>query len=153
MQGPAQESKTNPQEESGQMSYSKQTVDGYFFTLKGFYIFFIPIAVPYKKLYTAVPAAGLKMNEKSGPILESGKMFGTGWIGLEIEKPTQAREDVVHIQGDFQCFEHRGPYKDLGKVCKKITKDYPAAKEYYNLYLDDPTKVKPEDCRTQVLFR
>lgn len=35
----------------------------------------------------------------------------------------------------------------------KMMKEHSRAKDYYNLYLDDPEKVRPEDCRTQIYFR
>ncbi len=133
--------------------YSKKSLDGYFYTTKGFYVFFIPVKVPYKQVYGMADAKGLKKKQEFGPILEKGKMFGSGWIGVEIEKPKDDRSDVVHIKGDFKMYEHKGAYKTLGKVYKKIMKDKPGAKEYFNLYLDDPEKTKPEDCRTQVFFR
>ncbi len=98
-------------------------------------------------------AAGLKKKEAFGPILESGRLFGFGWIGIEVEQPTSARSDVIHVKGDFQMYEHRGPYKTLGKAYKKIMKECPSKKEYFNLYLDDPEKVQPENLRTQILFK
>lgn len=133
--------------------YAKKPLNGFFYKTKGFYIFHIPVRVPYKQIYSLATAASLKKKQDFGPILEQGKMFGFGWIGLEVEKPTKDRDDVVHVAGDFEMFEHRGPYKTLGKAYKKIMKDRPGFKESYNLYLDDPEKVKPEDCRTQIYFR
>ncbi len=133
--------------------YSKKTLNGYYFKSKGFYAFFIPIAVPYNKIYALAESAGLKKEESFGPILEKGKMFGFGWIGVEVEKPLQNRDDVININGEFDVYEHKGPYKTLGQAYKKIMKERPGAKEYFNLYLDDPVKVKPENCRTHIYFR
>jgi hypothetical protein len=133
--------------------YAKKNLNSYFYTTKGFYVFFIPVKVPYKQVYGMADSAGLKKKEAFGPILEKGQMLGSGWVGVEIEKPAETRPDVIHISGDFEMYEHKGPYKTLGKAYKKIMKDRPHAKEYYNFYLDDPEKTKPEDCRTQVLFR
>jgi len=135
------------------MLYSIINIDSYFFTMPGFYGFFIPIHVPYKKIYAAAQKAGFQKKEEYGPILESAKMLGLGFIGIEIEKPERDRKNVIHIQGEFRVYEHRGPYRTLGKAYKLIMKDHPQAKQYFNLYLDDPQHVLPQDLRTRVLFR
>ncbi len=133
--------------------YEKKILDGHYFTTKGFYIFFIPVKVPYKQIYSMAEKAGLKKKDAFGPILERGSMFGLGWIGVEVEKPNVPRADVVHIKGEFQMYQHQGPYKTLGKAYKKIMKECPSKKEYLNLYLDDPEKVLAENLRTQILFK
>ena len=133
--------------------YSKKTLDAYYFTTPGFYALFIPVKVPYKQIYSTAAAAGIKLKESAGPILESGKMLGFGWIGVEIEGALLDRANVTHISGEFDMYEHQGPYKTIGKAYKKIMKERPKAKQYLNLYLDDPEKTAPEKCRTQILFR
>lgn len=133
--------------------YEKKNLNGYFYKTKGFYVFFIPVKVPYKQVYALADSAGLKKKLEFGPILEKGKMFGFGWIGVEVEKPAQHRDDVIHVTGEFEMYEHKGPYKNLGLAYKKIMKECPSAKDCYNMYLDDPEKVRPEDLRTQVYFR
>lgn len=133
--------------------YTKKNIDAYFYTTKGFYVFHIPVKVPYKQLYGMANAAGLKKKEEFGPILEQGKMFGFGWIGVEVEKPSENKADVIHVSGDFDVYEHKGPYKTLGKAYKKIMNEKSKAKEYFNLYLDNPEKVPTENLRTQILFR
>ena len=133
--------------------YTKKNFNGYFYKTKGFYAFFIPIKVPYKTVYDMADAVGLKKKQEFGPILEKGKRLGFGWIGVEIEKPDQPRDDVVYVSGDFEMYEHKGAYKTIGQTYKKIMKEHPGAKDYYNLYLDDPEKIRPEDCRTQIYFR
>lgn len=133
--------------------FSKKKLDGHFFTATGFYIFHIPVKVPYQRIYELADAAGLKKTESFGPILERGSLFGSGWIGIEVDEPSSRRDDVVHVSGEFEMYEHKGAYKTLGKAYQKIKKERPTLKEFYNLYLDDPQKVKPEDCRTQIYFR
>lgn len=133
--------------------YARRQLDSWYFTVPGFYLFFIPVRVPYKQIYAKADAAGLKKKEAFGPILEKGKVFGFGWIGIEIEKPSERRGDVTRVSGDFERHEHRGPYKTLGQAYRKIMKERPGAKEFYNLYLDDPEKTPPEALRTHVLFR
>ncbi|MCX6125032.1 MAG: hypothetical protein NTV34_09850 [Proteobacteria bacterium] len=133
--------------------YSKKSLDGFYFRTTGFYIFFIPVKVPYKQIYTAADAAGLKKREAFGPILEWPKMFGFGFIGVEVENPGSDRSDVVKVHGTFDMYEHRGSYKTLGQSYKKIMKEKPKPKEFLNLYLDDPDKVAPDQCRTEILFR
>jgi hypothetical protein len=133
--------------------YSKRSFDGYYFKTPGFYVFNIPIAVPYKKIYAKAMDAGHKLKEQFGPILESGKLFGSGWIGIEVEKPKADSDDVIHFTGQFETLEHKGPYKNLGKSCQKIKKERPDTIERFNLYLDDPETVAPENLRTLILFR
>lgn len=133
--------------------YTKRTLDSYFFKTNGFYIFHIPVNVPYKKIYVLADAAGVKKKEDFGPILESSKMFGSGWIGIEVDASAKSHADVIHIQGEFNQYEHKGPYRTINQGCNKITKENPGAKVYYHIYLDDPDKLKPEDCRTQLLFK
>ncbi len=133
--------------------FAKKEMNSYFFKTKGFYIFWIPVAVPYKEIYRRAQDAGLKPTQNAGPILEKGATFGFGWIALEVEKPSGPREDVVQIKGPFEMLEHKGPYKTIGASYKIIKKERPKAQEHFNLYLDDPEKVKPEDCRTEILFR
>jgi hypothetical protein len=82
--------------------FSKKTLDGYFYTTKGFYIFFIPIGVPYKKIYSLADGAGLKKKAEFGPILEKGSLFGKGWIGVEIEQPREQLADVVHVAASLK---------------------------------------------------
>lgn len=133
--------------------FSKKTLDGYFYKTKGFYLFFIPVKVPYQAIYQKAENAGLKKKEQFGPILEKAKLLGFGWIGVEVEAPSSKRDDVVHVAGNFEMYEYKGPYKTLGRAYKKLLKERPKAKDYLNLYLDDPNKVAAEECRTQILFR
>jgi hypothetical protein len=98
-------------------------------------------------------AAGLKKKDAFGPILESGRMFGFGWIGVEVEKPNEERRDVIHVKGDYQMYEHKGPYKTLAKAYKEVMKTCPGKKDYLNLYLDDPEKIPAQNLRTQILFK
>ena len=141
--------------------FKNKSLDGNYFKTSGFYIFHIPVKVPYKQIYSMADNAGLEQKEAFGPILESGRRFGFGWIAIEVEKPkSQAnsqsnsqRANVIHIKGDYQMYEHVGPYKNLGQAYKQIMKEFPGKKEYLNLYLDDPEKVAPQNLRTQILFR
>lgn len=133
--------------------FEKKRIDASYFKTKGFYAFFIPVKVPYKQIYSLADKAGLQKKDTFGPIIERGKMFGFGWIGVEVNKPSMPRDDVVAISGEFETYVHTGPYKTIGTAYKKIMKSRPAAKEFYNLYLDDPEKVSPEQCRTQIYFK
>ena len=133
--------------------YGKKSLDGYYFRTTGFYIFHIPVKVPYKEIYALADQSGVKQKVPFGPILEWSKMFGIGHIGVEVEKPADNREDVVRVMGTYDMYEHKGPYKTIGKAYKKIMKEKPKFKECLNLYLDDPAKVPPEQCRTQILFK
>jgi len=133
--------------------YSKLKLDSYYFKIKSFYAFFIPLGVPYKEIYKITDKSKFKRREVHSPILESARMFGIGWIGVEIEKPTMVPDNVFNLKGEFEVYEHRGPYKTIGKAYKKIMKERPVAREFFNLYFDDPEKVLPEACRTQILFR
>ena len=134
--------------------YMRKTLNAYYFVARGFYLFFIPIAVPYKKIYRFARSAGLKLMQPndSGAILESNRMFGFGWIGIEVNGPKQNRPDVLHVQGDYEAYEYTGSYKKLGQAYKKIMKENPGKKEFLNLYLDDPQITPAEQCRTVIMF-
>lgn len=133
--------------------YGKKSLDGYYFRTTGFYIFHIPVKVPYKEIYAMADRAGVKQKVAGGPILEWSKMLGTGYIGVEVEKPGQDRDDVIRVAGSYDMYEHKGPYRTLGKAYKKIMKERSNIKECMNLYLDDPANTSPEQCRTQIIFR
>jgi effector-binding domain-containing protein len=133
--------------------YGKTKLNAHYFTTKGFYIFFIPVKVPYKAVYQLADSAGVKKTLAHGPIVEKGSLFGFGWIGVEIEKPSTHQKDVVHISGDFETYRHTGPYKTLGQAYKRIMKERTKPRECYNIYLDDPVATPPEKCRTDILFR
>jgi hypothetical protein len=134
-------------------TYGKTTLDGHYFRTSGFYFLCIPIAVPYKKIYARAETAGLRQKTAHGPILESAPVFGAGWIGVEVEAPVQPRPGVVHVAGDFETYEHRGPYKTLGRAYQKLRRERPGQWEFFNLYLDDPAATAPADCRTVIHFR
>src|SRR5436190_2032502 len=77
--------------------YAKQSLKGHFFIAPGFYILRIPVKVPYKRIYSLADSAGLKQKAHQGPILESGKMLGFGWIGVEVEIPSTLRCSAVYF--------------------------------------------------------
>ncbi len=133
--------------------YTTRTLDSYYFRTKVLNILFIPIRAPYRRIYSMATDSGEKLKDDFGLIVEQGKLFGFGWIGVEINKPEKLLHEVVHISGSFEVHEHVGPYHTIGKAYRKIKRDRPFAKELYNFYLDDPHQTLPEKCRTQILFR
>jgi|APSaa5957512535_1039671.scaffolds.fasta_scaffold144563_1 hypothetical protein len=133
------------------MPYFQKKINASYYTTKGFYIFNIPVKVPYKKIYASAEAAGFKQIETLGPIIESSRIFGFGWIGVEVESATGP--DIKQIKGDFTVIEHKGAYRNIGKTYKKISKEKPGSKEHYNLYIDNPDNVEEANLRTHILFR
>lgn len=133
--------------------YQRQSLNSYYFKAKVFYFLYIPIRAPYRYIDSMATDAGTKLRNEFDCIIESPKLLGFGWIGIEVEKPKEPRNDVVPIAGEFEVFDYVGPYKTLGKAHKKISQDRPNAKERYNFYFDDPHKTPPEKCRTKIFFR
>ncbi len=139
--------------------YESITIEGTFFTMKGFYFFFKPLRVPYHKLYYEAKKAGYKLKnlDKDGfiPIVEKSKSFGFGWIGVEVENSEKAANDsrIIKLSGEYKSYEHEGPYNQLGRVYKEIMEDEPAAKEYYSIYLNNPATTEEENLKTLICFR
>lgn len=135
--------------------YTKITLNGDYFITRGLYFFFIPIAVPCKKIYSLARAAGFQPKEPNdaGPILESARKFGYGWIGVEVTVPTKDRSEIKYLEGNFEAYEFTGPYQKLGHAYKYVAKDHPNKTEFLNLYLDDPRIIPADKCRTLILFR
>ena len=136
-------------------TYEKIQVKGTFFTMKGFYLFFMPIFVPYNKIISKAKEQGfvVKGGNKFNGIIEQSKSFGFGWIGVEIEDVQTNNPNVLKINQEFFSSEYLGSYKGMGQAFKDIMLDYPNIIETYNLYLNDP-KITPEnELRTLILFR
>jgi hypothetical protein len=137
------------------MKYEKLQVKGTFFAMRGFYLFFIPLFVPYKKITSKAQELGLKVkgNGKFNGIIEKGMAFGFGWIGIEIEEGPVDNKNIIKINQEFSSYEYRGEYKNIGTAYRNIMTDKPEAKEFYNLYLNDPSITPLEERKTLILFR
>ena len=130
-------------------------VDSWLFSEKNLYAFHVPITTErYRRIHADAATAGL--HPKTGgplPIFERGKNFGWGWIAVEVEKPERERTDVIHLEGEFQVYEHIGPYNRIGDAVQRILRDNPHAKDFYNVYMNNPASTAPEELRTQIWFR
>lgn len=138
-------------------SYKQIRVNGVFFRIPAFFLMFTPFRVPYGKAHQLATKQGFTLKTTSAQefngILEKPVSFGRGWIAVEIEPPASEHPRVFRFEGDFQGYLHIGPYSKIGKAYKQIMKDNPRAKEFYNLYMNDPKVARPSDLRTLVLFR
>ncbi|MFS8131455.1 MAG: hypothetical protein ACMG57_05790 [Candidatus Dojkabacteria bacterium] len=136
-------------------TYEKIQVKGTFFTMRGFYLFFMPMMVPYNKLSGKAKEQGfvVKGGNKFNGIIEKSVSFGRGWIGEEIEDVQTSNANVIRINQEFNAYEYTGSYKGIGQAFKDIMIDFPKIIESYNLYLNDP-QITPEDqLKTLILFR
>lgn len=127
-------------------NYQKVTLEEEFVIMKGWYALFRPVKVPYEKLKAAA-----KM-QKPG-MIECAPAFGRGWIGVPKPKDYKGALETRKVTGDFIVYEVQGPYKNMGPAYAKVMKDYPKAKKFYNLYVNDPNKVEEKDYITQILFQ
>jgi len=133
-------------------NYSKLDLSGNYYTTKGFFFFFVPVRVPYGKLFDMARQAGYKVEEKS-KIIEKGKSFGNGWIGVKVEGAKENDPDIVTLEGEYNSFEYTGPYKGIGKAYQQVMKDNPDAKHYFSMYLNSPDDVPEAELKTLILFK
>lgn len=133
------------------ITYEEYSIDATFYTLKGFFFFYMPLRVPYAKLEQAAKDAGYTIKNKQ--IIEKGKAFGNGWIGIEVESAKEQDQNVVQIKGDFKATKHIGSYRQLSSVFKQVMQDHPEAKEFYSVYLNTPMEVEQDKLETLVVFR
>lgn len=132
------------------LAYQKESVDWDLYTMKGFYIWFMPVRVPYGKLHDTAKNAGFDV--KGAPVVEKQVMVGNGWIGVPVKEHKDGVE-LVKIEGEFTTYLHVGSYKKLGDTFTKIMKEYPKAKEWYTMYLNSPADVSEDKLETKILFR
>lgn len=130
-----------------QPGYEKVTLNQTFATMKGFYILFRPFMVPYDKIASHVESS------LDFGMIECAPLFGNGWIGLPVNSPQDTDLETKTVQGVFISYTHVGPYKGLGQAYKKIMKDYPKSKDFYNVYVSEPDKTPAEELITKILFR
>ncbi len=123
------------------LEYKKEKISVALNTRPCWFLSFIPVT----------PKAYDKVREENGlgkvAVWESSKMFGKGWVGVDIESGD------FKIEGDFTTYTHKGEYKKLREVYQQIMKDHPEANEYYNVYLNDPRDVKEQEQLTKIIFR
>jgi len=135
--------------------YEKIQVKGTFFTMKGLYLFYMPIMVPYNKISDKAKEQGflVKGGNKFNGIIEKATSFGRGWIGVEIQDVETSNANIIRINQEFNSYEYIGNYKGIGQAMKEIMMDYPDILETYNLYLNDPTTTPESELKTLILFR
>lgn len=134
--------------------YKKLKVDATLFKIPAWFLMYMPIKVPYDKIFDEAKKAGYthKVDTKLG-ILEKGASFGKGFIAIEIEPVNTDDKRVIKLEGDFLGYDHLGPYSKIGEAFGIIMKDNPNTKEFYSCYLNSPQKVKAEELSTLILFR
>lgn len=99
----------------------------------------------YQKLKDEV---GSDMDRSVG-MIEKSAMLGRGRIGV-------ATSDGLgdwNIEGEFTAHEIIGDYAQMKMIYPQIMKENPKAKEYYTVYLNDPSEVSMEEQKTWILFR
>ncbi len=99
----------------------------------------------YQKL--KIEAGDSKNIDRSLGMLEQAKMFGFGKIWIACS------DGDWKVSGEFTATEVLWEYKQMMDVYKQLMKDYPQAKEFYNLYLNDPSEVSVQKQKTWILFR
>lgn len=119
------------------MNYSKEKINVKLKTMPGWFFFYMPLSVPYKKLAL----------EKGGAMWEKSTFLGRGWIGIEHEAGDKM------VEGEFNTYIHKGEYKKLKNVFKNIMKDYPETREFYSIYLNSPEEVSESELETKIIFR
>lgn len=82
-------------------------------------------------------------------MIEQGKMLGRGRIGVAT---TDGSGDWA-IDWEFTWHEIIGDYAQMKQIYPQIMKENPKAKEYYTIYLTDPSEVPMEENKTWILFR
>ncbi len=76
-----------------------------------------------------------------------------GKIGVKIIENNVNDKNLLHLEGDFQQVEIIGPYKQLKDAYIKIMKEFPQAKEFYNIYLNSPKETAESELKTNIIFR
>ena len=115
----------------------------------------MPIFVPYNKIVAKAQELGLKVKgaDRFNGILEKGMAFGFGWIGIEIEEGPVDNKNIIKINQEFSSYQYLGEYKNIGTAYRTIMTDMPEAKEFYNLYLNDPETTPKPERKILILFR
>lgn len=80
-------------------------------------------------------------------MLKHATFQGEGRIGLAHP------EGEMKITQDFVAREIIGDYSQMKAVYQQIMQDYPEAKDYYNLYLTDPSITPREENKTRILIQ
>jgi hypothetical protein len=89
-------------------------------------------------------------------MLEKATMVGNGLIAVKLPEPlvkTTNQKRLLYVKQDFVAYRFVGDYNGLKNAYTKVTKDYPAIKDFYNLYLTDPSKTPKDQNITLILFK
>jgi hypothetical protein len=126
------------------------SLDAHFYTLKGFFFFWMPLMVPYGKLAPKAKEAGYT---PKAPIIEEGVKFGNGTVGIVVENPKEGDINIKHYKGEYLSYAHYGSYRTLGKSFQAIMKSYPSSHSFLSLYTNAPGDVEEKDLETIILFK
>lgn len=134
------------------MNYESKQIDQKFFTMKGFFVFFAPVGVPYTKIEEQAKKAGYEVEWAKFPgIIEKAAPLGFGWIGVPVSDSATG-DNIKTVKGNYKSYLHLGSYKKMWPAYQSIMKDFPKAKQYLNSYLNSPQKHKEEDLKTEILI-
>lgn len=93
----------------------------------------------------------------SGDIMNPDKMFCDVALSIKgtVEPPAGARVEI--LEGKYATLAHFGSYEKLPETWGKLMKNIQESKEYkmssnpcFEVYLNDPSKVKPEELITEI---
>ncbi len=134
-------------------NYTTHKINSTFYTKRGFFLMYMPFGVPYNKIAADAKAEGFTLEDDN--ILEKATSFGFGWIGVAVSGIPESfvGSNLITIDGEFRGLEHVGAYKELSKAYKSIMTDFPNAREFYSVYLNNPNVVGKENVKTLILFR
>lgn len=122
--------------------------------MPGWFVMYMPIRVPYGKIFAEAEKAGFKPKRTSKlGIIEKGAPLGRGYIAIEIEPTKKADKRLFNLEGEYLALEHIGPYNKIGETFKKITTDHAGIEEFYSCYLNSPNEVSSDKLRTLILFK
>ncbi len=105
-----------------------------------------PVRVPYERLKEAGGMGAIGM-------IEQAPAFGKGWIGVTKPADYQGALEIKKISQEFMMHEHVGAYAKMGLAYRQIMKDHKKVRNFFNLYVNDPSKNEEEDYITQILFQ
>lgn len=128
------------------LAYFTHTLSHTFTSHRPRYVMWMPVN---KKSYQKLKEQVWPNMDREVGMIEQSKMFGRGRIGV-------ASKDGLGdwtIQWDFTAHEIIGDYAQMKKIYPQIMKENSDAKEYYTVYLNDPSEVSVAEQKTWILFR
>ena len=127
--------------------YFIHTIDAKFISKKMAYCIYMPIQMgKYNDLKEAFRYNKMPIDWTIG-MIEQAKNFGYGRIGLAHETGDWT------VQDEFIGYKVVWEYSQMRDAYKKIKKDYPHSRNFYNVYLTDPNITPVEENITYIVFQ